>query len=96
MFVPLLVVASAILAQAEQYKGDKYHGRIESTMENKLVLLTDEDQLVEFAVGEGTMIMKNAQPSSFDKLESGDVAVVKATRHDGQLRALRISAVAPE
>ena len=37
--VLLLIVAGAFAVQAEQYKGDKYHGQIQSTMANMLVLL---------------------------------------------------------
>lgn len=92
--VVLLVVASASVALAEQYKGDKYCGHIESTMANRLVLLTDADELVEF--DDDATITRNAKASSLDELEQGDYGVVKATRGNGRLMAVRISVTAPE
>jgi hypothetical protein len=94
--VPMLLVISTLAVRAEQYKGDKYHGRIESTMQDMLVLLTGEDQLVEFIVADDATITRNVQPSSLDDLEQGDIAFVKATRKNGRLLAVRISATAPE
>lgn len=96
LVVLLLVVASTFVARAEQYKGDKYRGHIESTMANRLVLLTDADELVEFIVDDDATITRNARPSSFDELEQGDYGFIKATRSNGRLIAVRISVTAPE
>jgi hypothetical protein len=96
LVVLLLVVASTFVARAEQYKGDKYCGHIESTMANRLVLLTDADELVEFIVDDDATITRNAKASSLDELEQGDYGVVKATRGNGRLMAVRISVTAPE
>lgn len=96
LVVLLLIVVSSFVAQAEQYKGDKYRGHIESTMANRLVLLTDADELVEFIVDDDATITRNARPSSFDELEQGDYGFIKATRSNGRLLAVRISVSAPE
>lgn len=92
----LVLVAGSFVAQAEQFKGDKYHGRIESTMANMLVLLTDGDELIEFIVPDDATITKDAQPSSRDELAAGDAALVKARRSNGRLLAVRISAMTLE
>jgi hypothetical protein len=96
VLVLLLAVASTFVVQAEQYKGDKYHGRIESIMANMLVLLTDGDELIEFLVADDATITRNARPGSLDELEQGDFGFVQATRHNGRLRAVRIAVAAPE
>ncbi len=88
----LLVASSTFVAQAAQYRGDKYHGRVESTSANTLVLLTAEDELVEFQVSDDATISKDSRPASLADLASGDAAFVKATRSNGRLLAVRISA----
>ena len=82
--------------QAARYRGDKYHGRIESVTDNSVVLLTDGDETVEFRVSDETTITKEAEPSSLDQLGEGDIAFVKARRSNGRLVAVRIAVMTVE
>ncbi len=97
MLVLLLFVACVgTLGTAQDYKGHKYQGTIDSVDTSKLVLREPDAETIEFLIAPQAKIMRDNRPAPLADLQRDDVAIITAERDGNLLVALSIFVVEPE
>ena len=87
---------SGMTSSAQDYKGHKYKGTLDSVDVSKLVLRQQDAETIEFLIVPQTKFMRDDRPAKLEELQRDDVAVVTAQREGNLLVALNVFVMEPE
>ncbi len=97
LLLPLLFVAVlGTMAIAQDYKGHKYQGTIDSISNSKIVIREPDAKTIAFLIAPQAKIMRDNRPAPLEALQRDDVAIITAERDGNLLVALTIFVVEPE
>lgn len=94
LFTLLLGLAS--WSQAQEYKGHKYKGTIQSIDRDRLTLVQQDAELVNFSISPDVVVTRDDRPARLDQVQKDDLAVITAERSGNSLFALSIFVMEPE
>lgn len=89
-------MGSLVISVAQEYKGHKYKGTVQSIRGNMLTLSRKDAELMTFIISPDVEVTRDDRPAQIDQVQNDDLATITAERVGNSLVALRIFVMEPE